>query len=155
MGPPASFQDGARQKFTMEGGPSVLRETFVSQDCPYFKIVVEFQLTIGGPPQSGRNRQSLEALRAIQCCELGARQAAEKSVGNPSSAAIGLDGIQFPISRVTGQAPPVFDLNDYRVRRYICHRLPLQFSDDSISPVGRHLACNGCLDPMNWNTNGG
>jgi hypothetical protein len=41
--------EGARQTFRMEGAPSVLRETFVSQDCPYFKIVVEFQPTIGGP----------------------------------------------------------------------------------------------------------
>jgi len=39
--------DGTRQTFRMEGTPSVLRETFVSQDCPYFKIVVEFQPTIG------------------------------------------------------------------------------------------------------------
>jgi hypothetical protein len=41
--------DGARQTFRMEGTPSVLRETFVSQDCPYFKIVVEFQPTFGLP----------------------------------------------------------------------------------------------------------
>ena len=41
--------DGTRQTFRMEGTPSVLRETFVSQDCPYFKIVVEFQPSIGPP----------------------------------------------------------------------------------------------------------
>ena len=41
--------DGTRQTFRMEGAPSVLRETFVSQDCPYFKIVVEFQPIIDGP----------------------------------------------------------------------------------------------------------
>jgi len=41
--------EGAGQTFRMEGGPSVLRETFVSQDSPYFKIVVEFQPTVGGP----------------------------------------------------------------------------------------------------------
>src|SRR5882762_10034293 len=41
--------DGAPQRFRMEGTPSVLRETFVSQDCPYFKIVVEFQPPIGPP----------------------------------------------------------------------------------------------------------
>jgi hypothetical protein len=41
--------EGARQTFRMEGAPSVLRETFVSQDCPYFKIVVEFQPTLGLP----------------------------------------------------------------------------------------------------------
>jgi hypothetical protein len=40
--------EGARQTFRMEGAPSVLRETFVSQDCPYFKIVVEFQPNLGG-----------------------------------------------------------------------------------------------------------
>ena len=34
---------GGRQTFRMEGTPSVLRETFVSQDCPYFKIDVEFK----------------------------------------------------------------------------------------------------------------
>ncbi len=39
---------GGRQTFRMEGAPSVLRETFVSQDCPYFKIEVEFQSTFGG-----------------------------------------------------------------------------------------------------------
>ena len=39
--------EGARQTFRMEGAPSVLRETFVSQDCPYLKIDVEFQPTFG------------------------------------------------------------------------------------------------------------
>jgi hypothetical protein len=45
--------EGARQTFTMGGATggasTVLRETFVSQDCPYFKIVVEFQPTFGVP----------------------------------------------------------------------------------------------------------
>jgi hypothetical protein len=40
--------EGARQTFRMEDAPSVLRETFVSQDCPYFKIAVDFQTTFGG-----------------------------------------------------------------------------------------------------------
>ena len=40
--------EGARQTFTMGGAPTVLRETFVSQDCPYFKIAVEFQPALGG-----------------------------------------------------------------------------------------------------------
>lgn len=40
--------EGASQTFRI-GAPPVLRETFVSQDCPYFKIVVEFQPTIGPP----------------------------------------------------------------------------------------------------------
>ena len=31
-----------------EVGLTGLRETFVSQDCPYFKIEVEFQSTFGG-----------------------------------------------------------------------------------------------------------
>jgi len=39
--------EGARQTFTMGGAPTVLRERFVSQDCPYFKIDVEFQPTFG------------------------------------------------------------------------------------------------------------
>jgi hypothetical protein len=40
--------EGARQTFTIGGAPTVLpasRETFVSQDSPYFKIDVEFQPT--------------------------------------------------------------------------------------------------------------
>jgi len=41
--------EGARPTFTMGGAPTVLRETFVSQDCPYFKIDVEFQPTFGIP----------------------------------------------------------------------------------------------------------
>ncbi len=41
--------EGARQTFTMGGAPTVLRERFVSQDCPYFKIDVEFQPTFGIP----------------------------------------------------------------------------------------------------------
>ena len=39
--------EGAQQTFRMEGVPLGLRETFVSQDCPYFKIDVEFQPTFG------------------------------------------------------------------------------------------------------------
>ena len=44
--------EGARQTFRMEGAPSVppiSRETFVSQDCPYLRIDVEFQPTLGVP----------------------------------------------------------------------------------------------------------
>ena len=41
--------EGARPTFTMAGAPSVLRETFVSQDCPYLKIDVEFQPALGVP----------------------------------------------------------------------------------------------------------
>jgi len=41
--------EGARPTFTIEGAPTLLRETFVSQDCPYFKIDVEFQPTFGIP----------------------------------------------------------------------------------------------------------
>ena len=37
--------------FGKEGGPpGLLRETFVSQDCLYFKIVVEFK-SVGVPNQ--------------------------------------------------------------------------------------------------------
>jgi hypothetical protein len=41
--------EGARQTFRIGGAPSVLRETFVSQDSPYFKIDVEFQPTFDVP----------------------------------------------------------------------------------------------------------
>ncbi|PYU77062.1 MAG: hypothetical protein DMG52_01850 [Acidobacteria bacterium] len=37
-------EEGAPRLFRTEGGPATgLRETFVSQDCPYFKIDVEFK----------------------------------------------------------------------------------------------------------------
>jgi len=37
-------EGGVRTMFRKEGGPpGVLRETFVSQDCPNFKIDVEFK----------------------------------------------------------------------------------------------------------------
>ena len=37
-------EEGVRPMFRKEGGPPTgLRETFVSQDCPYFKIDVEFK----------------------------------------------------------------------------------------------------------------
>jgi hypothetical protein len=40
--------DSTRRTFTMGGAQQpVLRETFVSQDCPYFKIDVEFEPTFG------------------------------------------------------------------------------------------------------------
>jgi hypothetical protein len=44
-GAPQTFRVGAPPV----GASPVMRETFVSQDCPYFKIVVEFQPTIGPP----------------------------------------------------------------------------------------------------------
>jgi len=53
MGPPPCFQteEGVRPMFRKEGGPPTgLRETFVSQDCPYFKIDVEFK-PVGIPNQ--------------------------------------------------------------------------------------------------------
>jgi hypothetical protein len=63
---------------------------------------------------------------------------------------------ELPISRAKPErCLPVLDLTDYPVRRYICHRLPFQFSDDIISPAGRHLAYKRYLYLMNWNTNGG
>jgi hypothetical protein len=40
--------ESTRRTFTMGGAQqSVLRETFVSQDCPYFKIDVEFEPKFG------------------------------------------------------------------------------------------------------------
>ena len=44
-------EEGAPRMFGKQGGPPTgLRETFVSQDCPYFKIDVEFK------PEGVRNR---------------------------------------------------------------------------------------------------
>jgi hypothetical protein len=45
--------------FTTEGGLSTgLRRTFVSQDCPYFKVDVEFQ-AVGRPDQDEEGRVTL------------------------------------------------------------------------------------------------
>jgi hypothetical protein len=42
-------EEGVAPIFRMEGAPAVSREIFVSQDCPYLKIAVEFQPTFGVP----------------------------------------------------------------------------------------------------------
>jgi hypothetical protein len=39
--------EGARREFRMGGAQPVLRETFVSQDSPYFRIDVEFEPNMG------------------------------------------------------------------------------------------------------------
>jgi hypothetical protein len=45
--------------FTTEGGLSTgLRRTFVSRDCPYFKVDVEFQ-AVGRPNRDGNGRVTL------------------------------------------------------------------------------------------------
>jgi len=45
--------------FTVEGGVSTgLRRTFVSQDCPYFKVDVEFQ-AVGRPNRDADGRVTL------------------------------------------------------------------------------------------------
>jgi hypothetical protein len=45
--------------FTTEGGLSTgLRRTFVSRDCPYFKVDVEFQ-AVGRPDRDGNGRVTL------------------------------------------------------------------------------------------------
>jgi hypothetical protein len=43
------MEGAVRRTWTMAGDPQVLRESFVSQDCPYLKIDVEFQPTFGVP----------------------------------------------------------------------------------------------------------
>jgi hypothetical protein len=46
---------------TIEGGLSTgLRRTFVSRDCPYFKVDVEFQ-AVGRPERDGEGRVTLVA----------------------------------------------------------------------------------------------
>ena len=45
--------------FTTEGGLSTgLQRTFVSRDCPYFKVDVEFQ-AVGRPNRDGNGRVTL------------------------------------------------------------------------------------------------
>ena len=72
-------EEGAPRLFRTEGGPETgLRETFVSQDCPYFKIDVEFK-----PWSFDLHNQDVivnEALCAIRRYELDAQQAAQNQV---------------------------------------------------------------------------
>ena len=105
MGPPAYFQDGRRTTNVHDGRRDGRRTNSITRNIcqsglSIFQNCRRVSADIWGP-QSGRNRQSLEALRAIQRCELGARQAAEKSVGNLSSPGIGLDGRLTPDYRTS------------------------------------------------------
>jgi hypothetical protein len=53
---PGMTRDALYQVFTTEGGLSTgLRRTFVSRDCPYFKVDVEFQ-AVGRPDRDGDGR---------------------------------------------------------------------------------------------------
>ena len=56
---PGMTRDDLLKVFTTEGGLSTgLRRTFVSRDCPYFKVDVEFQ-TVGRPDQDRDGRVPL------------------------------------------------------------------------------------------------
>jgi hypothetical protein len=56
---PGMTRDALYQVFTTEGGLSTgLRRTFVSRDCPYFKVDVEFQ-AVGRPDRDGNGRVTL------------------------------------------------------------------------------------------------
>ena len=79
MGPPASFQDGRRTTNVQDGGRTIrITRNICQSGLSIFQNCRRVSADTWGP-QSGRNRQSLEALCAIQHCELGARQAAESS----------------------------------------------------------------------------
>jgi hypothetical protein len=52
-------RDALYQVFTTEGGLSTgLQRTFVSRDCPYFKVDVEFK-AVGRPDRDGDGRVTL------------------------------------------------------------------------------------------------
>jgi hypothetical protein len=56
---PGMTRDALLTVFTTEGGLSNgLRRTFVSRDCPYFKVDVEFQ-AVGRPDQDEDGRVTL------------------------------------------------------------------------------------------------
>ena len=56
---PGMTRDALYQVFTTEGGLSTgLQRTFVSRDCPYFKVDVEFQ-AVGRPARDGDGRVTL------------------------------------------------------------------------------------------------
>jgi len=83
MGPPASFQDGWHTTNVQDGRHTI---SITRNICQSGLSIFQNRRRVSADHwalQSGRNRQSLEALRAIQHCKLGARQTAEKSVGNP------------------------------------------------------------------------
>ena len=56
---PGMTREALLTVFTTEGGLSTgLRRTFVSRDCPYFKVDVEFQ-AVGRPNRDGDERVTL------------------------------------------------------------------------------------------------
>jgi hypothetical protein len=56
---PGMTREALYQVFTTEGGLSTgLQRTFVSRDCPYFKVDVEFQ-AVGRPDRDGDGRVTL------------------------------------------------------------------------------------------------
>jgi hypothetical protein len=58
---PGMTRENLLTVFTIEVGLSTgLRRTFVSRDCPYFKVDVEFQ-AVGRPERDGEGRVTLVA----------------------------------------------------------------------------------------------
>jgi len=54
---PGMTRDDLLRVFTVEGGLSnALQRTFVSRDCPYFKVDVTFRRAGRRPPEEGRDR---------------------------------------------------------------------------------------------------
>jgi hypothetical protein len=57
---PGMTREDLLKVFTTEGGLSTgLRRTFVSRDCPYFKVDVQFE-AVGRPGRDGSGRVTLE-----------------------------------------------------------------------------------------------
>jgi len=57
---PGMTREELLKVFTTEGGLSTgLHQTFVSQDCPYFKVDVDFK-AVGRPEQDDEGRVTLE-----------------------------------------------------------------------------------------------
>jgi hypothetical protein len=57
---PGMTREDLLKVFTTEGGLSTgLQRTFVSRDCPYFKIDVQFK-AVGRPSRDGNGRVTLE-----------------------------------------------------------------------------------------------
>jgi len=54
---PGMTRDDLLRVFTTEGGLSnALQRTFVSRDCPYFKVDATFRRASRHPPEQGRDR---------------------------------------------------------------------------------------------------
>lgn len=87
--------------FTTEGGLSTgLQRTFVSRDCPYFKIDVEFQ-AVGRSAeprrertgdasrrQRGHHSQNLYTVLAVQCYGLNSKQISTRRIDSPRTLSI-------------------------------------------------------------------